>query len=420
VALALTLGAPAPADAAFDKTTTDFGRVAVANAATLQPDGKIVAVGRVGDARTGDFALARYYPNGTIDRGFGTGGTVTTPFTPLEDAARAVAILPDGKIVVGGFAGSEAIGDFALVRYRPDGMLDPTFGTAGKVTTDLSGGLADAIRGMAVLHDGKILAAGPAGSRIGLARYNADGSLDPSFGRGGKRVVALGGAAAHVFALAPLRDGSFVLAGAAVRGVVLKFLLARFRADGSLDGSFADRGIAITDFSGLNDIAYAVAVQPDGKILLAGSSGSFDPIDATGDTRIAVARYTSAGRLDPSFGAGGKAQIDASPGADGARGVFVEPDGTIVLGGFVDEAHGVQSVLDPLIGDFGVVELRPDGSVTPGGLVRTDFAGAGDGARAVIAAADGRFLLAGGATVGHLDFGLAEYARAHPRFIARR
>jgi uncharacterized delta-60 repeat protein len=420
-ALALALvtsaaAAPGDPDRGFGRegtVTTDFGRISVANAVTLQPDGDVVVAGRAGDGRTGDFAIARYRPDGTPDAGFGTGGAVTTRFTALEDVARAVAALPDGKLVVAGLAGSEATGDFALARYEPDGTLDRSFGVGGKVTTDLSGGLADGIRGMAILPGGRILAAGPAGAFVGLARYEPDGSLDRSFGAGGKEVVRLAGAPAHVFALAPLADGRFLVAGSVLDGVRQEFVLARFRADGALDPDFGTRGVTATRFTALNDLAFALAVQPDGKIVVAGNSNSLDQLGVVGQTRFAVARYTPDGRLDPSFGENGRVQIDPSGAADGVRGIALEPDGKIVVGGFIGEAHGLQSLLDPVIGDFGLARLNPDGSLDAtfgtGGVERTDFAGGGDGARAVATAASGKVVLAGGATRRRLDFALAEY-----------
>jgi uncharacterized delta-60 repeat protein len=164
----------------------------------LQPDGKSIAAGvTVKTDADFDFALARYNPDGSLDPGFGTGGKVTTDFFGHRDEASGVALESDGRILV---AGSTETGpdqqssDFALTRYTPDGSLDTTFGSGGRVVTDFAGGL-DQARAILIQPDGRIVVAGFAGKSSGgsggaLARYNSDGSPDPSFGSSG-RVIRL-------------------------------------------------------------------------------------------------------------------------------------------------------------------------------------------------------------------------------------
>jgi uncharacterized delta-60 repeat protein len=164
--------------------TTNFsgGSGEEAHAVAVQGDGKIVAVG----ASNGDFAVARYNPDGTLDTGFGTGGIVTTDFEGGDDVAHAVAVQGDGRIVVTGSEVTPPINapNFALARYNSDGTLDTTFGPGGKVTTDF--GTIDEAHAVAIQDDGKIVAAGWAGSDplglfdFGLARYSQDGSPDPT------------------------------------------------------------------------------------------------------------------------------------------------------------------------------------------------------------------------------------------------
>jgi uncharacterized delta-60 repeat protein len=421
VALGVSMAAPAAAapgslDNGFGKNgkvITDFGQASVANAIAVQSDQKVVAVGRVGGSSTGDFGLARYHDDGTPDSGFGARGTVTTPLTDDADVARAVAVQPDGKIVVGGIAGdpagSNVAGDFALARYNANGTLDRAF-AGGKVRTDLSGGLGDGIRAIAILTDGKILAVGAAGSNVGMARYNRDGTLDGSFGVGGKAVVRIG-TAGHVFALAVLENGQFLVAGDATNIPTQgDFLLARFNGDGSLDTSFGVGGLVTTDFAGLNDLAFGLTVQRDGKILAVGNTNSLDAFGASGDVGFGIARYNRDGTPDRGFGAGGKVQINPTPIADGLRGVVVESNGRIVVGGFIGESRA--SFQDPTIGDFGLARLNADGSLDKSfgsaGVVRTDFARGGDGGRALVMHRN-RILAAGGASTNHLNFGLARY-----------
>src|SRR6266566_313079 len=178
--------APGDLDSSFGTgglVTTDFaGRGDFGLAVALQSDGKIVAAGNssaVGVFSV-NFALARYNTNGSLDSTFGTGGTVLTSFGGNLSAAFDVAVQPDDKIVAVGVAGS----DFGIARYSANGTLDPTFGSGGLVTTDFGG--SDQANGIALQPDGKIVVVGPLQGKIGVARYNTDGSLDSTFGSGGK------------------------------------------------------------------------------------------------------------------------------------------------------------------------------------------------------------------------------------------
>lgn len=277
------------------------------SAAALQPDGKIVAAGTSSAGPTVRFALARYEPDGSLDTTFGTGGKVATAIGPGTDLANAVALQPDGKIILAGWSRRVARGapsgfDFALARFNPDGSLDQSFGTAGKVTTAIAGAWGDAL---ALQPDGKIVLAGAAQTpalqdRFALARYNPDGSLDTSFGAGGVVMTAIS-EHASISSLALQPDGKLVAAGAecgarCYEGV--DFALARYNPDGSLDTSFGSAGIVTTAIGLRTSGAHAVALQPDGKIVVAGFGGL--------PTFFALARYTVNGALDPSFGAGGK------------------------------------------------------------------------------------------------------------------
>jgi uncharacterized delta-60 repeat protein len=197
LSLALPLGAQAASgdlDATFGtggKVTTDFaGDRDEAHGVVVQADGKLVAAGGAKTSRSQDFALARYNPNGTLDTTFGTGGKVTTDFAGNDDQAFAVVLQSDGKIVAAGQASTGYRGgDFALARYNPNGSLDTTFGTGGKVTTDFAGD-TDEAHGLVLQPDGKLVAAGQAstgyrGSEFALARYNPNGRLFKTYPRPG-------------------------------------------------------------------------------------------------------------------------------------------------------------------------------------------------------------------------------------------
>src|SRR6266702_3403806 len=144
-----------------------------AHGVAVQPDGKLVAVGVAKTSRSGDFALARYNTNGSLAPTFGTCGKVTTDFAGNDDAAFALVLQPDGKLVAAGVAKTSRSGDFALARYNANGSLDPTFGTGGKVTTDFNGD-DDAAFAVARQTDGKIVAAG--GAKVGRSRSDYSGS----------------------------------------------------------------------------------------------------------------------------------------------------------------------------------------------------------------------------------------------------
>ncbi len=217
------------------RQTTDFGGLASrANGVAFTP-GKIVAVGSAGTDNDADFALARYKPDGSLDRSFSGDGKKRTQF-PFGSEATGVAIQGNGKIVVVGAAGN---GEFALARYKPNGSLDTSFSGDGMQTTDFYETYSESATGMALQGDGKIVAVGAAYDRyygrLVLARYRLNGSLDTSFSGDGKSGIAFniyGGGATGV---ALQGDGKIVAVGGG--GEVSDFALARFNPDGSLDTS---------------------------------------------------------------------------------------------------------------------------------------------------------------------------------------
>jgi uncharacterized delta-60 repeat protein len=297
------------------KVTTDFGRYAEARAIGIQGDGKIVVAGFV--RRTAccgyDFGVARYAADGTPDAGFGTGGKLLTDFQGGNGYANDAALQGDGKIVVAG--------QQYLVRYESDGTLDTSFGTNGIV--DVSGD-SWAITGVA-LHGGKIIASGytlPTGStRFAIARFDADGSYDTTFGTDGVARAEFTGVSAVASGVATAPDGKIIAAGWAGSG----FGVARFTASGNLDSSFGSDGTVITPPASNSATAWAedVALQADGKIVVAGCS--------TATWESTVARYTTDGSLDSAFGSSGIATTDF--GDSCARDVAIQADGKIVVAG---------------------------------------------------------------------------------------
>jgi len=258
---------------------------------TIQPDGKIVAAGIsfIFSVGRGDFAVVRYHTDGSPDSSFGTGGkTLTDLGTASFDLARAIAIQPDGRLLAAGHTNAGGGLDFALVRHNPDGSLDSGFGTGGTVQTDVGAGSVDDAYAIAIQPDGKLVVAGisdASGTDFALVRYHADGSIDLGFGTGGRVLTDLGsGSYDETYGVAIQADGKIVAAG---RGGG-DFALVRYNADGSLDSSFGSGGKVLTGFGiGTFDQAHAVAIQPDGKIVAVGISQAFDNRD------FAVARYVA-------------------------------------------------------------------------------------------------------------------------------
>jgi uncharacterized delta-60 repeat protein len=312
---------------------TDFGSRDRANGVAIQADGKIVAIGASG---RGDFALARYNPNGSLDPSFSRNGKQRTDFGS-RDSANGVAIQADGKIVVAGVASGGADGgEFALARYNPNGSLDRSFSGDGKQTTDVGAG-NDEAKAVALQGDGKIVAVG--GSTIeefgdfALARYNPNGSLDPSFSGDGKQEPNLGFPDfANGAAIQP--DGKIIAVGLAGGELDSQdFALARLNVDGSLDPSFSGDGEQRTDFGGF-ERANGVSIQADGKIVAVGLAGG----GATG-VDFALARYNPNGSLDPSFSGNGRLRTNFGS-RDEAMGVALQADGKIVAAGRTFGADG--------------------------------------------------------------------------------
>jgi uncharacterized delta-60 repeat protein len=346
---------------------------------------------------------------GGLDPSFGSGGTVLTGFGIFGGSANALAIQTDGKLVAAGYnvSPSGLNYDFALARYNAGGSLDPSFGSGGKVLTNFtdsgSTSSSEVAYAVAVQKDGKILAAGFSdtdnnfGFDFALARYSADGSLDTSFGRGGKVVTDFSGSGVSrevAYAIAIQKDGKIVAAGYSDVSGSHDFALARYNADGSLDTSFGSGGKVLTDFSGGGsfDIARSVVIAQDGGLVVAGDSNARDNYED-----FALARYNGNGRLNTSFGSGGKVLTDFSGhgGSDRATGLTMAPDGKLVAVGGSDAGGRAY--------DFALARYNGNGSLDPsfgsGGKVLTDFSdgayGSVDAANALATQKDGKIVAAG-------------------------
>lgn len=302
-----------------------------ANDMAIQPaDGKIVAAGRAGGSG-GRFALVRYNTDGTLDTAFSGDGKVTTNFSGGDDFIFGVEVQPgDGKIVVAGRAGGSG-GQVALARYNTDGTLDTGFSGDGKVTTNFTSGddRADilAIRPI----DGTIAAVGTANyfsvnAKFAVIRYMPDGTLDTTFSSDGKVTTGFPPSFSLGFAVAITSSGQIVAGGQAGGQVAL----ARYNTDGPLDTAFGGDGKVTINFTSGTDYTDDIVIQPaDEKIVAAGSANFF-----SGASTFALARINTDGTLDSSFSGDGKVTTNIVPGADRAFDVDLQPaDGKIVASG---------------------------------------------------------------------------------------
>ena len=335
----------------------------------IQADGKIVVAGTAyyEDIDREEFALARYNVNGSLDNTFGGDGIVITDFTANSngssslDAAHALVIQADGKIIAAGVSYNGDVGStgFALARYNSDGSLDNTFSGDGKQITNIGGLPKIAVSGNK-LYTISFSTFGDSGTSV-LARYllgtinqpsNQAGRLDSSFSMNGIVTTVIGSPAIFTKynGIAVQADGKTVAAGSAWNGTNYDFAVARYNKDGTLDKSFGTYGKRLTDFDSKNDYANSVAIQSDGKIVVVGYS------NYNGNSHISIARYNTDGSPDNSFSTDGKVITDFN-GYSQANSVAIQSDGKIVVAGISLDFTVVRSV------DFTVVRYNTDGSL---------------------------------------------------------
>lgn len=357
-ALTVTVGgAPGVLDTSFagGAQTAEIGDAeSYAYGMAVQPDGKVITVGYTStNAGGNDFAVMRHDRDGSLDSSFGTGGKVTTAIAADRgaDQARAVAVQPDGKIVVAGYtSGATTFTDFAIVRYNADGTLDESFGTGGKAVHDFFSEV-DSIHAIVLQDDGRIIVAGHSytgptdGIDFALARYTADGVLDASFGTGGTVVTPITPNGSRDSAYAVTLVGS----GDAQRIVAVggegDFIAASYRMDGTLDSGFGQGGTVNGVFRSAIGAALAVLPTPDGKLVIAGHIRQ----------DFALARLEANGTPDAAFGSGGTVITPMSDNNwDRATALVRQADGRLIAGGWAYEAGSSN-------GNFATARYSADG-----------------------------------------------------------
>lgn len=385
-------------DPTFDQDgvrVDDFGSEDTARGVALQPDGRIVVAGT---SCGGDILVARYTSAGALDPSFGSGGRVCIDMAAgSQDQGEEIFVLPDGRLLVAGTSG----GDFALVRLTAEGRPDPTFDGDGKATYDF--GAAEVLRDAALAPDGRIVLVGwrqrpgcpgpGPGIEIDYAilRVTVNGSLDPSFGQGG-RVVISNGQVLRAEAVVVQPDGAIVVGGntASCSRVSIDYSLFRLTATGDVDPGFSQN----RQFFELGpDTVVDIALQGDGKLVVAIDTFVGPATSPSRDDAFTVLRVYPDGTLDPTFDGDGVAVVLFGEGRNAtASAVLVQPDGRIVVGGSLRPASGFGG------SDFALARLNPDGTPDAtfgdGGRVVTDLGG-NDILLALALQPDGKVVAAG-------------------------
>ena len=346
------------------------------NSISIQQDGKIVAVGtKYFGSSFSYFAVSRYDIYGNLDTSFSSDGMQITNINNHGDG-KSSAIQSDGKIIVGGIEKYGSFGNLTLIRYNSNGSIDSTFSTNGIATFNIDstsnfGGY------IALQPDGKILISGDTysiNSNINIVRYNTDGSLDSTFSTDGIVTTDINGHSDKVYCIAVQQDGKIIVAGSSNDDIAL----IRYNTDGSIDSSFSADGIIITDINNSIDIAKAIVIQNDGKILLTGTS----------DNNFVLIRYNSDGSFDSTFSINGifsmLSTISITPNA-----LAIQLDGKIIVAG---------SHLNGSMKDFAFVRFNVNGtldsSLYNNGIVTTPLTWS-SGARCIAIQQDHKIILGG-------------------------
>jgi uncharacterized delta-60 repeat protein len=340
---------------------------------------------------------------GDLDPTFDGDGKVTTDFAGSFDEINGAVLQSDGKIVVVGATVNGGNFDFAIARYNSNGSLDTSFDLDGKASLDFAGDLDQALD-VAIQSNGRIVVAGSAdiaNHNIALVRYLSDGSLDVTFDDDGKVTTEFGTNGALADSIAIQSNGKIVIAGHTV-STTADFVVARYNTDGSLDTTFGFDGIVTTDF-GNRDEGNELVIQPDGKIVVAGRTA------AAGFSDFALARFNPDGSPDTTFDSDGKLTTDFASTIDSASALVIQADGKLIAGG--------QSTTPPgnINTDFAMARYNTNGTLDltfdSDGKVLTDFAGSFDSISALAIHTDGKIIAAGRSTVSsnNDDFAISRH-----------
>ncbi|HVO74281.1 MAG TPA: T9SS type A sorting domain-containing protein [Ignavibacteriaceae bacterium] len=373
----------------------------IANSLSFQSDGKIVAAGNSG---VSNFTLVRYNLNGTLDDSFGINGIVANKIGDNGANIFSVSIGIDEKIIAAGYSRTGSNSDFTIARYNSNGAFDNTFGTNGVVITPV-GTSDNYATSVLSLPNGKIAAAGsllnPDASYFVLNRYNINGDLDNTFGENGIVTTPIGYSFGLLSSIAVQNDGKIVAAGTSGIAGFFEFTAVRYNSNGTLDNTFGTNGIAVTQPGSADDLAQSVAVQSDGKIVVAGYSSNNGGFD-----NFTLIRYKQNGFPDDGFGINGIVITPIGTSGSEANSVAIQNDGKIIAGGFSD--NGVVEV-------FTLTRYNSDGTLDdqfgPGGIASTRILSSFFSyVNSILIQGDGKIIAAGFSRIGNDDeFAVVRY-----------
>jgi len=380
-------------------TTAPFSGNDFAGSVAVRSDGKLLAAGYANPI-SADFVVLLYNTNGSLDTSFDTDGIVTADVGNSAATCRGIAIQNNGRIIAVGSSNSGTLEKFSVARYLTDGNLDPTYGTNGLTITPV--GTRGSANAVAIQFNGKSVVVGTAfngtNEDIAVVRYETDGTLDTGFDTDGVAILDLGGSNEFGRAVALQSNGKIVVAGYTDNGGGMDFLVARFDLNGTLDATFGTGGIVITQVLTGTDQANAIAIQSNGKIVAGGFA------QAGMDNAFALVRYESDGSIDNTFGTFGRAVNSLYSGSDEAYAIAIQSDGKIIAAGAA--ADNVES-------DFGTIRYNADGTLDTtfdvDGKVTTDLSASGDTAFSVAVQTDGKIVVTGNAFTTNSNFGIVRY-----------
>jgi len=365
-----------------------------ARSGALDGAGRILLGGWVDRGVDGlNLALVRLTEDGAMDASFGENGFVEAEITNGSSEVVEDIVVDGADLLVA--ASAQQLGDFAVLRFEDDGTPAPGYAMSGVARIDFNGQF-DQARVLA-LDQGKLLIGGRAGSSVasqagnlGLAQLLGDGQLDPAFAVDGLLEIGLTGAQRTQVQAAARRPGGGLVAAVLFGSsfTANDFLVLGLGDDGRIDPEFGELGVARADFANSEDTPHALAVQPDGRILVVGGIRR-----STQGTDFGIARFLPDGRPDPDFGTNGQVALDLDGGIDTARAVRVLADEKILVAG---EGQFFNSGGD---GDLVVVRVLPDGGLDTtfgtGGIARADTGASFESGNALIVLGDGRLVVGG-------------------------
>jgi uncharacterized delta-60 repeat protein len=370
----------------------------------LYPDGKIIAVGYANTSANGyQLDINMYKQNGTLDSAFADNGKLVWVNGLGQTFGNSVLLQADGKIVVGGKVAKGTNDDFLIGRFEAAGYPDFNFGVGGFTNTEFNQFQNEECNAIALDKNENIIAVGTASNNVALARYTSFGILDNTFGSNGKVQTIFSGGLAWGKAVAIQPNGKILVAGYFYNSNTdYDFTLIRYNYDGTIDSTFALNGIATVDF-GLADYCSALSISSTGDIVIAGTSET-----NTGISKIAIAKYDSTGAPVLSFGNSGKVLITLDNAAY-IKSICLQPDDKIIAAG---QYFNYNNFADSII----LMRFLPNGNIDASfginGKATTDFGNDYNLARSVILQTDGKILVGGYANIAGnnvSDFALARY-----------